>query len=119
MKEKILIENGNIIDGTGSKEYKGNIVIEDNKIIAVGKNTIEFSGEDSIQKIDASEKFIMPGIIDAHCHITFDEPTSNDELFFHRWQALSAIIAGYNARMVLLAGVKPNIVNCDLNDFFK
>ena len=37
MKEKILIENGTIIDGTGSKEYKGNIVIEDNKIIAVGE----------------------------------------------------------------------------------
>ena len=33
MKEKILIENGTIIDGTGSKEYIGNIVIEDNKII--------------------------------------------------------------------------------------
>ena len=82
MKEKILIENGTIIDGTGSKEYKGNIVIEDNKIIAVGKNTIEVSQEDNIRKIDASNKFIMPGIIDAHCHITFDEPTSNDELFF-------------------------------------
>ena len=26
MKEKILIENGTIIDGTGSKEYKGNIL---------------------------------------------------------------------------------------------
>ena len=24
----------------------------------------------------------MPGLIDAHCHITFDEPNSNDELFF-------------------------------------
>ena len=46
------------------------------------KNTIEVSREDNIQKIDASNKFIMPGIIDAHCHITFDEPTSNDELFF-------------------------------------
>ena len=105
MKEKILIENGTIIDGTGSKEYKGNIVIEGNKIIAVGKNAIEVSQEDNIQKIDASNKFIMPGIIDAHCHITFDEPTSNDELFFHRRQALSAIIAGYNAKKVLLAGV--------------
>ena len=38
MKEKILIENGTIIDGTGSKEYIGNIVIEDNKIIAIGEN---------------------------------------------------------------------------------
>ena len=105
MKEKILIENGTIIDGTGSKEYIGNIVIEDNKIIATGESAKDFSKEKDIKKIDASEKFVMPGIIDAHCHISFDEPTSNDELFFHRRQALAAIISGHNARKVLLAGV--------------
>ena len=105
MKEKILIENGTIIDGTGSKEYIGNIVIEDNKIIAIGESAKDFSEEKDIKKIDASEKFVMPGIIDAHCHISFDEPTSNDELFFHRRQALAAIISGHNARKVLLAGV--------------
>ena len=105
MKEKILIENGTIIDGTGSKEYLGDIVIEENKIIAIGEGAKKFSKEEGIQKIDAFGKFVMPGIIDAHCHITFDEPTSNDELFFHRRQALSAIIAGYNAKKVLLAGV--------------
>ena len=105
MKEKILIENGTIIDGTGSREYIGNIVIEDNKIIAIGESAKDFSKEKDIKKIDASKKFIMPGIIDAHCHISFDEPTSNDELFFHRRQALAAIISGHNARKVLLAGV--------------
>ena len=56
MKEKILIENGTIIDGTGSKEYIGNIVIEDNKIIAIGESAKDFSKEKDIKKIDASEK---------------------------------------------------------------
>ena len=105
MKEKILIENGTIIDGTGSKEYTGNVVIKDNKIIAVGESAKKFSEDKDIKRIDASQKFVMPGIIDAHCHISFDEPTSNDELFFHRRQALAAIISGHNARKVLLAGV--------------
>jgi imidazolonepropionase-like amidohydrolase len=105
MKEKILIENGTIIDGTGSKEYAGNVVIKDNKIIAVGESAKKFSEDKDIKRIDASQKFVMPGIIDAHCHISFDEPTSNDELFFHRRQALAAIISGHNARKVLLAGV--------------
>ena len=105
MKEKILIENGTIIDGTGSKEYVGNIVIEDNKIIAIEEKLDDFSKAENIKKIDASGKFVMPGIIDAHCHISFDEPTSNDELFFHRRQALAAIISGHNARKVLLVGV--------------
>ena len=47
----------------------------------------------------------MPGLIDAHCHISFDEPRSNDELFFHRREGLAAIIAGTNALKVLQSGV--------------
>jgi imidazolonepropionase-like amidohydrolase len=48
----------------------------------------------------------MPGLIDAHCHITFDEPSSNDELFFHRdREGLAAIIAAANVRKLLRAGV--------------
>jgi len=47
----------------------------------------------------------MPGLVDAHCHISFDEPFSNDELFFHRREGLAAIIAAYNVRKVLRAGV--------------
>ena len=51
MKEKILIENGSIIDGTGSKEYTGDIVIEENKIISVGENSKNFSKEEKIKKL--------------------------------------------------------------------
>ena len=47
----------------------------------------------------------MPGLIDAHCHITFDEPNSNDELFFHRREGLSAIIAAHNVQKLVRAGV--------------
>jgi imidazolonepropionase-like amidohydrolase len=47
----------------------------------------------------------MPGLIDAHCHITFDEPRSNDELFFHRRAGLAAIIAARNVQRLLRAGV--------------
>ena len=48
---------------------------------------------------------VMPGLIDAHCHISFDEPSSNDELFHHRREGLAAIIAAVNARKLLCAGV--------------
>jgi len=48
---------------------------------------------------------IMPGLIDAHCHISFDEPSSNDELFFHRREGLAAIIAARNVQRLLRAGV--------------
>ena len=54
----------------------------------------------------------MPGLIDGHCHISFDEPNSNDELFFHRRHGLAAIVAAQNARKVLQAGVT-GIIDAD------
>jgi imidazolonepropionase-like amidohydrolase len=47
----------------------------------------------------------MPGLIDTHCHLAFDDAASNSELFFQRRNALSALIAAYNARKLLRAGV--------------
>ena len=116
MKEKILIENGMIIDGTGSKEYFDTVLLENGLIASIGKEAEKFSGDNEIKKINALGKTVMPGLIDAHCHITFDEPSSNDELFFHRRQALSAIIAGHNAHKVLLAGVTSF---CDPDSLFE
>ena len=47
----------------------------------------------------------MPGLIDAHCHITFGEPASNDELFFHRPQSTAMLLAAFNVPKLLRAGV--------------
>lgn len=47
----------------------------------------------------------MPGLVDCHTHMSFAEPEGNDELFFHRTEAYSAIVAASNAERVLRAGV--------------
>lgn len=106
MTKHILISNGSIIDGTGSPARPGSVLIRDDTIIAVGveadKQAKAIKG---VEKIDAKGLTVMPGLIDAHCHITFDEVASNDELFFHRRHGLTAMIAAVNARKVLRAGV--------------
>ena len=103
MEEKTLIENGNVIDGTGSEIKKESILIKKSNILATGKEADELGSSNDVRRIDASGKTVMPGLIDSHCHITFDEPASNDELFFHRREGLAAIIAAWNVRKVLLA----------------
>ena len=104
MGNTVLLKNASIIDGTGSAAYLGHIQIKDDRILSVSKQ--DFTAEnDSAESIDLEGKFIMPGLIDAHCHISFDEPKSNDELFFHRREGLAAIIAGTNALKVLQSGV--------------
>ena len=104
MGNTVLLKNASIIDGTGSAAYLGHIQIKDDKILSVSKQDIT-AENDSTEFIDLEGKFIMPGLIDAHCHISFDEPKSNDELFFHRREGLAAIIAGTNALKVLQSGV--------------
>ena len=104
MGNTVLLKNASIIDGTGSAPYPGNIQIKDERILSVSKQDIT-AENDSVESIDLEGKFIMPGLIDAHCHISFDEPKSNDELFFHRREGLAAIIAGTNALKVLQSGV--------------
>ena len=104
MGNTVLLKNASIIDGSGSAAYLGHIQIKDDKILSVSKQDIT-AEKDSTESIDLEGKFIMPGLIDAHCHISFDEPKSNDELFFHRREGLAAIIAGTNALKVLQSGV--------------
>lgn len=99
---RLILEGATIIDGLGNEPFKGNVSIEGERFVSVGDST-EGSNED--ERIDATGLYLMPGLIDAHVHMTFDEPTSNDELFFHRREALAAIIAAQNVQKLLAAGV--------------
>ncbi len=96
-----MIEGATIIDGTGREPYKATVNIQADRIHSIG----DAAGTHKDQRIDASGLTLMPGLIDAHCHMTFDEPSSNDELFFHRREGLAAIIAAQNVRKLLNAGV--------------
>ena len=101
----ILIRNGRIIDGTGSEPFSGDVLIQNNRIVAVGPDAAtQCPAGAEIQELDATGCRVMPGMIDSHCHISFDQPNSNDELFFHRRYGLAALVAGVNAQKVLRAG---------------
>jgi len=104
MVNSIVLQNASIIDGSGSMPYSGHLVIKENRIDSILKEEV-FSHDKEARVIDLKGKTLMPGLIDAHCHISFDEPRSNDELFFHRREGLAAIIAGTNALKVLQSGV--------------
>lgn len=99
-----LIENGRIVDGLGNAPFDGGVVIDGDRIVEVVHESRR-SSVDIANRIDAAGMTIMPGLIDAHCHISFDEPKSNDELFFHRREGLAAIIAARNVQRLLRAGV--------------
>lgn len=103
----VLIAGGNVIDGTGSApQAKTDVLLKGDRIIAVGKNlVIDAADRANAETIDASGLTVMPGLIDAHVHVTLGEPRTNDELFMHRDAATSAMLAAFNVRKVLKAGV--------------
>jgi imidazolonepropionase-like amidohydrolase len=105
--ERLLIVNGTLIDGTGTPGRSGTAVLtEGDQIVAVGPQA-EAAAErmSGLDQIDATGLTVMPGLIDAHTHLSFGEPTGNDELFFHRTEGYSSMLSAYNSRKVLRAGV--------------
>lgn len=106
MPDSILIENGIVIDGTGREPFPGSVLIEGDHIVAVGAEADQRAAHQvPSRRLDVQGMTVMPGLIDAHCHLSFDDAGSNPEIFHQRPNALSALVASYNARKLLRAGV--------------
>lgn len=61
----LIIQNGRIIDGTGSPSYLADIAIRSGKIARIGKGLI---GGENTKIIDARGLVVTPGFIDSHSH---------------------------------------------------
>jgi imidazolonepropionase-like amidohydrolase len=65
----LLIRNATILTASRGTIEKGDILIKDGKIVAVGT---DIKAPADAQVIDATGQFVMPGIIDCHSHIAID-----------------------------------------------
>ena len=61
----ILLKNGFVYDGSGAKPFKGDILIEDDKILDVSDN---IQPEEGWEVVDLEGLSVSPGFIDAHSH---------------------------------------------------
>ncbi len=60
-----------VYDGAGGRIDNGTVLFRDGEVVAVGNATLSTDGYD---RIDASGKFVTPGVIDIHSHLG-DYPT--------------------------------------------
>ena len=103
--DKILIKNGFIIDGTGNKGEKGDILVEGDRIIKIAPQIHE---EPETEVINAEGKIVCPGLIDPHTHeetVCFTDGTY--ELFLR--QGVTTVISG-NCGHSIVPGPKENII---------
>lgn len=102
---QVLLTGGTVVDGTGAPPRSGtDVLLEVDRIVALGPDAAG-AAEPAATTFDVTGCTVMPGLIDAHCHITFGEPASNDELFFHRPAATAMLLAAFNVPKLLRAGV--------------
>ncbi len=99
---RTIVRAGKLLDvRTGKTLTNQAIVIEDGKIVSVGPDS-GANADANTKVIDLSGKTVLPGLIDAHTHLTFDPRFGYDRL------AISipreALIGAKNARVTLLAG---------------
>lgn len=61
---RTLIKHGLIVDGNKTKAFKGDLLIEDDKIAKISHEI----NEDADKIIDAKDRVVCPGFIDTHSH---------------------------------------------------
>jgi len=97
---RTIVRAGKLLDvRTGKTLINQSIVIEDGKIVSVGPDA---GASADAKVIDLSSKTVLPGLIDAHTHITFDPRFGYDRLAIS--VPREALIGAKNARVTLLAG---------------
>ncbi|UCC38572.1 MAG: amidohydrolase family protein [Candidatus Aminicenantes bacterium] len=101
-KSVIALVGGTLIDGTGSSPIEDiTILIEDDKIKVIGpKNEVNIPEE--AKKIYVSGKWVLPGFIDLHIHLTY--PTST-EMYYDDSGSLQTIRALHVMNKYLPTGV--------------
>ena len=106
----LVIRNGTLIDGSGRPPTPNEaLVVDGNRIRSIGRlpGDIHLEDEKNVTVIDASGRWIMPGLIDAHTHLSYGYPHIRGE---GRGRGptrpeLGVLKAGWSAQKVLRAGV--------------
>ena len=104
----VLIEHGRVVDGRGSIPLDDTpVLIRGDYIVTVGEGAraeVVPRGE-SLTIIDATGQTVMPGLIDAHCHLTYGESLTQEEQDLYTSPESRTLIAAWNVSKMLSAGV--------------
>jgi imidazolonepropionase-like amidohydrolase len=109
-KKTIVISNGTLIDGTGSSPTRNDaIVVQGNRIKSTGRlhGDVRLEDKDNVEVINAGGQWIMPGLIDAHTHLSYGNPKVPGEARGRGTTRpeFNTIRAAWNAQKVLRSGV--------------
>ncbi len=97
---KTAIKCGQLLDTDSGNIQKDAVIIVDGKTITEVQNTVP----EGVEIIDLSDKFVMPGLIDAHVHTVFEAKTNHLEDDVLLTAGAHALMSLKNAQRHLAAG---------------
>jgi imidazolonepropionase-like amidohydrolase len=102
---RIIFENASLFDGIESPKPGSYVLVEGNRIGAVGQGTTESTDAD--RRIDLGGKTIMPGMVQCHFHTGFGPDAGNPMplLGLNMPAAYLGMVAMRNAQIALENGV--------------
>jgi imidazolonepropionase-like amidohydrolase len=114
--EFLIIANGNIKTMTGEKDFTGSILVKGSKIAAILKHEVlggQFSAvsfqelfglkqDMKIKVINATRKWVLPGYIDAHCHVGIGE-----EIYQYEGDDLNEMTDPLTPELRAIDGINP------------
>jgi imidazolonepropionase-like amidohydrolase len=68
--DAIVFSNVSIIDGSGAKPFPGEVRIQGNRIAALARDGAGVP-RDNARHVDAGGATLMPGLVEAHAHVSF------------------------------------------------
>jgi len=85
--QRTLFTNAAVFEGTEEKTFRGEVLVENDRIKKVSRldskvanKTIakfdESTGKGKCQVYDCKGSFLMPGLVNPHCHFTYSDATS-------------------------------------------
>src|ERR1700757_3484105 len=104
--QTIALRAGHVIDpATGAVASNQMILVENGKIASIGAGT---AIPKDARVVDLANEWVMPGLIDAHTHLTFSEIPGKapfEASYLKEGSPLRALRGLHNAEIILQAGV--------------
>jgi imidazolonepropionase-like amidohydrolase len=76
----LLLRNVVVWDGINDEPYPGEVLVEGNRIRAVACGPGQIAREAAAEVIDGDGRFLMPGMVEGHCHLSFVGIARNQDL---------------------------------------
>ncbi len=69
-----------IFDGSGADPFPGEVMVEDKRITKVAPGNNQITRERGVELIDGEGACLMPGLVEAHGHVSFTDVTALTDL---------------------------------------